>query len=343
MTRGPVESPSKLCYNNLSMTRLFPLFYLPFLVLLSALPAQAAPSQLLDQVIAVVNDEAITQSELDSILRPIYEDYKQRFSGERLFRELNEARTKLLNQLIEDRLVYQEAKEKKITADAAKIDEQMEAFQKKFPTPQTMEEALSAQGVTLHGLRERLEKQEMVRTLHDQEIRAKVVVSPSEIEKYYEDHPEEFTEKDRIRVRSITIKKSEEARDKGLKDEASLARIHEIQEEINGGGDFARLAKENSQDMNAAEGGLGEWMERGSMIEAIDQVIFSLQPGETSDVIETPMGYHLFRAEEIRTGRKRDLEQVRDEIYSIIYRDKSETRFNEWVNDLKRKAYISIR
>ncbi len=328
------------------MKRRFWLQSLPVFLLISLFGAGSqalAQTQLLDQVIAVVNDEAITQSELDSILRPIYEDYKQRYSGDKLFRELNEARTKLLNQLIEDRLVYQEAKEKKIEVDAAQIDKQMETFQKKFPTLETMETALNAQGVTLHGLRERLEKQEMVRQLHEQEIRAKIIISPSEIEKYFEEHPEEFTEKDRMRVRSLTIKKSDEAREKGLKDEAASQKINELETKIRGGADFAEVARENSQDVNAKDGGMGDWVERGAMIEAIDQVIFKLKPGETSGVVETAMGYHLFRVEEIRSGSKRGLEQVREEIYSILYRQKSETRFNEWINDLKRKAYISIR
>jgi len=309
----------------------------------AAASSVAAAAQLLDQVIAVVNDEAITQSELDSLLRPIYEDYKQRYSGDKLFRELNDARTKLLNQLIEDRLVYQEAKEMKIEADPLKIDEQIEMFQNKFPNSQAMEKALNDQGVTLHGLRERLEKQEMVRILHDREIRSKVVISPSEIEKYFEEHPDEFTSKDFVRVRSITIKKSDEAREKGLKDEDALAKMQAIVKGLKEGGDFAKLAKDNSQDVNAKEGGLGDWVERGAMIESIDQEIFKLKPGESSEVIETPMGYHLFRCEETRAGSKRTLEEVREDIYETLYRQKSETRFNEWLVDLKRKAYISVR
>jgi len=319
---------------------------LPFLiaaiVILSPRFVLAQP-QLLDQVVAVVNDEAITQSELDSILRPIYEDYKQRYSGEKLFRELNEARKKLLNQLIEDRLVYQAAKEKKIEVDSFKIDEQLEAFQRKFPTSVAMEAALSDQGVTLRGLRERLEKQDMVRMMHEQEVKAKVIVSPSEIEKYFEEHSDKFTTKDRIRVRSITIKKSDEAREKGLKDEAASEKIQALEKSIQGGGDFTALAKENSQDVNSKEGGLGDWVERGAMIEAIDQVIFKLKVGETSQVLETAMGYHLFRCEEIHAGSQRTLEEVRDTIYGMIYQEKSEARFNEWLTELKSKAYISIR
>jgi len=326
---------------NRPYSALIPLMMLALLSF--STPLAWAQAQLLDQVIAVVNDEAITQSELDSILRPIYEDYKQRYSGDKLFRQLNEARSKLLNQLIEDRLVYQEAKEKKIQVDTLKIDEQIEAFQKKFPTPVAMETALNEQGVTLRGLRERLEKQEMVRKLHEQEVKAKVIVSPSEIEKYFEENPEKFTSKDRMRVRSITIKKSDEAREKGLKDEAAFEKMQSLEKSIKSGGDFTALAKDNSQDVNAKEGGLGDWVERGAMIEAIDLVIFKLNPGETSEILETAMGYHLFRCEETQSGNKRGLEEVRDEIYNRIYQNKSEARFEEWLKELKSKAYVSVR
>ena len=321
-----------------------PIFLLFALLTALSSPLWAADKpQLLDQVIAVVNDEAITQSELDGLLRPIYEDYRQRYSGDKLYQELNEARTKLLNQLIEDRLVYQEAKTKGVQADALKIDQMIEAFQKRFPTPEAMEKALDVQGVTLHGLRERFEKQEMVRSLHEKEIRSKIVVSPSDIENFYEQNPDEFTEKDRVRARTLTIKKSEEAREKGLKDEQAWQKMQKLEMQIKSGKDFGEIAKENSQDVNARNGGTGDWIERGAMIETIDEVLFKLKPGETSGIIETPMGYHLFRVEEIKSGSKRTLDQVREEIEANLYRMKSEERFNEWMNNLKRGAYISVR
>jgi peptidyl-prolyl cis-trans isomerase SurA len=69
-----------------------------------------ARAELLDRIVAVVNDEPITQSELDILLRPIYDEYKMEFRGEELVTQLNEVRQKLLSQLIEDRLVFQKAK-----------------------------------------------------------------------------------------------------------------------------------------------------------------------------------------------------------------------------------------
>jgi peptidyl-prolyl cis-trans isomerase SurA len=318
------------------------------LLMLLPLSAQAKPeaenSQLLDRVVAVVNDEPITQSEMDMILRPVFEDYKKEYTSESaLIRAVNEARQKILNQLVEDRLAFQEAKNLKIEADETAIDAQMEEFKNKFKTEEALEEALKKEGLSLTDMRERLRRQWLIRRLQDIEVRSKVVVSPLEVADYFKDHPDEFSENERIKVRSITIKKNEEARQKGLTDEAAKAKAQDLRKKILSGEDFGELAKENSEDVHAKNEGLGDWIERGSMIPAIDEVIFKMKAGEISQIIETSMGYHLFRVEERKEGQKKTLEQARDEIFAKLYEQKARKRFEEWMEELKRNAYISIR
>lgn len=317
--------------------------WIPFALLFISIPHTYAYRELLDQVIAVVNDEPITQSELDVLLKPVYEQYRQEHRGEELIIKLNEARRKLLNQLIEDRLVYQEAQKREIEVDYSEVDAKMDEFKKQFPSEMAMEEMLNSQGMTLQSVRDRLKKQLMMQELHDQEIRGKIVVSPKEIQAYYEDNSSQYAEEERIKVRSITLKKSYETRDKGLKDEAAYDKIKKIREEIAGGADFAKLAKEHSEDIQAESGGLSDWIRRGTMIPVINDVIFTMKLGEVSEILETPMGYHLFRVEERETASRRSLEEVRDEIFNTIYRKKIEDRFFEWMQELKRDAYISIR
>lgn len=307
-----------------------------------ASPLAHAESQVLDQVAAVVNDEIITQSEMDMFLRPIYEDYKKQFSGEELAQKMYEARQKLLNQLVEDRLVYQEAKTQKIEIDEALIDRDMEAFKKRFKNETEMEDMLAHEGMNLKEMRERMKRQAMIRQLQDREIRARVVVSPAEVETYFNEHPEGFSGTEKIKVRSFTIKKDDTAREKGLKDEASRNKIEDIRKKILSGESFGELAKQFSQDTNAPQEGLGDWMERGSMIPIIDEVIFNLKRGEISKVVESPMGYHLFRIEEKQEKFQKTLAESRDEIFGILYQKKSQERFQEWMKDLKRNAYISL-
>ncbi len=305
--------------------------------------ALIAETQLLDQVVAVVNEEPITQSELDILLRPIYDTYKKEYQGQDLFRKLTDARRKLLSQLIEDRLVYQEAKKLNIEVDEPDIERRIEKFKSRFKNTQEMEELLKHQGMSLNFIRDRFRRQAMIERLQDQEVRAKVVVSPVEIESYYNEHPDEFSQSDSIKLRTITLKKNDEAKEKGIKDEEAWRKIEAIHKKVLGGASFADLAKQDSEDSHALEGGLAGWIEKGDMIPEIDQVIFSQKPGTISEMIETQMGYHLFWVEEKKPGHRRTLEEVRDEIHTRLYREKSETRFDEWLKELKQTAYISIR
>lgn len=314
-----------------------------FLAFLIFLPLAHADRQLLDQVVAVVNDDAITQSELDMLMRPLYEDYKRDYTGETLLRMLNEARQKLLNQLIEDRLVFQEAKNQKLEIDDSEIEAKIEEFKKRFKSDQQMEDALQLEGLNLNDMRDRLRRQAMIQRLHDTEIRSKIVVSPIEIEEYYKEHSNEFANDERLRVRSMTIKKDILLNEKGLTDEIAKKKADELRNKTLSGENFGELARQYSEDTNAKNEGLGDWIERGSMIAAIDEVIFTLKPGEVSPVIETQMGFHFFRVEERMESKKKTLEEAREEIYAKIFRKKFQEQFQEWMERLKRNAYVSIR
>jgi len=98
-----------------------------------------------------------------------------------------------------------------------------------------------------------------------------------------------------------------------------------LQEKIKNGADFAVLAKKYSQDeATAATGGDLGFFKRGAMVGPFEEVAFSLQPGEVSDVVETPFGYHIIKLEEKKTKRVRPLEEVRDELVRDLQQELAE-------------------
>ena len=312
------------------------------LVLLSPGPVWAQ-KQLLDRVVAVVNEEAITQSELDYFLRPLYEELKKEHEGEALARQFNEVRLKLLNQMIEDRLVYQEAKKLGITVNEGEVDAMVAELKSRFPSDEAFEKELAGQGTTLAKLREQYQRQIVVRRLHDMEIRSQVVVSPREIEDYYAQNPSEFAEEEKIKIRSVTIRKSEETADKGIVDEAAKAKIESVDSRIKAGEAFEKLAQEFSEDANAEKGGSAGWVKKKELLPSIDEVLFQLPAGAISPVLETPAGYHLFKIEEKKVSRIPPLEEVKEQIRGVIFRKKAQERFETWMNELKSRTYISVR
>ncbi len=327
-------------YGTFPMVRRIFLFTTLFLI--SAYSAWAQ-KQLVDRVVAVVNDEAVTQSEIDVFLHPLYDQLKEQYQGEELASQLNEIRLKLLNQIIEDRLVYQESKNRGITVDESEIDHMVEEAKTKLPPGTDFQTTLTSQGFSLSQLRENYRRQIAIRRLHDMEIRSQVVVSPQEIEDYYKNRQSEFAEEESLKIRSVTIRKNEEAIKKGLADDAAKQKIESIRKRILEGESFEKLARELSEDANAKEGGAAGWIKRGSMLSSIDQALFELKAGGISPVLETSVGYHVFKTEERKTSRIPPLEEVRDKIRGVIFQQKARKRFDEWMNQLKTQAYISIR
>lgn len=303
----------------------------------------AAKQELLDRVVAVVNDDVITQSEMDGLLRPLYEEYMRDYSGQTVMRKLAEAQEKLLSQLIEDRLVYQEAVKKKLTVGEAEINRELTAFKERFGGEANFEEVLRHENLSVKDLEEKIKKQALIRKLHEMEVRSKVIVSPREIEEYFAQHQSDFSAPEQIRIRSLTIKKSDESRAKGVTDEDALSRLRALQARAQQGEDFDKLVEENSEDRHADQGGKGNWILRGQMIPAVDEVIFNTPEGQITDMIETPIGYHLFKVVEKQAPVQRTFEQVRDQIDEILFQQKTEERFDRWMEDLRKDAYISIK
>ncbi|MFH0986113.1 MAG: SurA N-terminal domain-containing protein [Candidatus Omnitrophota bacterium] len=313
------------------------------LCLLFAPSLRAAEQELLDRVVAVVNDEVITQAEMDNFLRPVYEQYSKEYTGAELMKQMNEVRQKILSQMIEDKLVYQEAVLLGIEVKDEDVDKELREFKEKMEKPGELEEMLEREGLTMKALRERLKKQSMVRQLQDREIRSKVIVSPTEVENFYKNSPDKFKTKERVRVRSLTIKKGEEARMKGLTDEKAKRRIELLEQKIKLDRDFDKIVKEASEDSHAKQEEPGEWIERGAMIESVDNVIFKTPVGQLTGIVETPIGYHIFRIEAKEAETVRSFDEVKEQISGYLFQEKSTKRFQDWMEEVKKAAYISIK
>ncbi len=298
-------------------------------------------SEIIERVVAVVNNDVVTQSELDDLIRPVFEQYRTVYQGQEFAEKMTEARRKLLNQLIEDKLVYQEAQEKGVVVSEGEIDGRIIDFKKRFKNPQDFQRILSAQGMSLKKLREKYRQQIAVRKLNYFEVRNKVLVSPKEVREYYEENEGFFVRDEQVRISGITIRKAKEFRDKV--DEDAKFKAEQILSNIQNGADFGKVAEAQSEDYQASNGGDMGFVGRGELAPTIDEVIFALKPQQLSQVIETEVGYHIFRVEERSEKEKKTLEDVRKDIRGILYRKKAGERFDEWLKELKAKAYISIR
>lgn len=322
----------------------------------------------INKTIAIVNGEAILLSELEKNLQPLLEQYKLLTpAGEQTTEKIRQLRKDVLNQMIDEKLLLQEAKKRKIVITKRETDDGIAEVKKRFPNPEDFKTELKKQGLTEVDYEKRVREQIMVIKLIDLEIRAKVPPpKEEEITKLFEkvtnqiegtkntglDAQEEneitalakFFQRrsaERVRVRHILIRVDRNA---DLKEKsAGLARIKEVQGKIKAGGDFADLAREYSEDPGSKEqgGDLGFFV-RGDMVPEFEKVAFSLPVGEVSDVVETEFGYHLMKCEEKKAKSKLTLSEVKEELEEYLYRSKAEKIYQEFHKQLRSNATIKI-
>ena len=115
-----------------------------------------------------------------------------------------------------------------------------------------------------------------------------------------------------------------------------------ILREVNGGRDFASAAKEYSEDISASEGGDVGFVEKGKMVPEFESAVYGMKEGEISDIVETEYGYHIIKVEKVLSGRTLPLKDVKNKIQFILSSKKQNSVYEEWMNELKKSAFIEI-
>jgi peptidyl-prolyl cis-trans isomerase SurA len=303
-----------------------------------ASPASDATAAAANKILVVVNDEVLTQADLDFALNQISEELKSEYSGAELAAKIEEARKDYLNQMIEDKLILQQAKKLGVIVDDSEVEEQFKQIKSKFPSEDIFYSEVQKAGISTEVLKKRYRENIMMGKLVSHEVKEKVVVTPSEIDEYYKKHSEELKAPEAVRVRSIMLRFEGEKSEEAVKQKS-----YDILKLIKEGRDFGELAKLYSQGLKSDEGGDFGFVERGQMREDFDKVIFSMKEGEVSEPLRTDTGYFIFKTEQKRDARTLTLQEAHDDIENIIYREKAQQRYKDWIAKLKRDAFIQIK
>jgi peptidyl-prolyl cis-trans isomerase SurA len=187
-------------------------------------------------------------------------------------------------------------------------------------------------------LREQIEKLKLV----SMEVRAKVHVGETEMREFYAANITKYSEDDSYRARHIFFKTGEKATPEEIQRSKTTALA--VLADARGGKDFAELAKKFSEDPAARKDGgdLGSF-KKGDMQPELEKTILSLKPGEISNLVSTPIGFHIIKLESHTVGITKPFERVKAEIEEILYRKKSEERFSQWAKELRGKASIELK
>lgn len=318
---------------------LYNIAVLSFLCVLFSAGAHDAKAAVVDRIVVVVNNEIITQREIDIMLAPVYVQYRAMYKDEELIRKLEEVREDIIKQLIEDRLILSEAKKQNITVEDKEVNARIEEIERKVGSEKELENMLGQQNLTLNELRARYKEKIMIRKLIDQKVGANIIITPLEVKNYYNENKDKFLQPEEIQLMQILIKPKE---GQGAREEA-LRLMREILKRVKEGCDFALLAKEYSDGSYASDGGLMGYVKKGDLMPQIEEIVFNLRDGESTGIVQSSLGYHIFKVEERKARRIKDLPEVRQDIEEYLYREKANQKLKGWIDSLAKSAYIEFK
>ncbi len=300
-----------------------------FFFLISLLMYQGFSAEVIEEIVAKVNDDIITKSELDKSERSITSEIYAKFTGEELDEKLKEAKEYLLYNLVNEKLLLQKAEQ---SYDMEKLGETlMKEFreQRNLTETDAFNEFLEAIGMTAEEVKQEILKFQAPQMVLNSLVRDKVIVGNTEIEEYYKNNSSEFTTPAKITVMEIVLKATDE--NKGKVEQKG----EEILNRLKGGEDFSELAKEYSDAGTKEKGGLLGTFVRGELTEELDAKAFELKEGEVSEWIETSYGFHLIKAEKVEAEKITPLEEVRFKISDTL----SQRKYSKAVSELMTKMW----
>lgn len=276
-----------------------------------------------DKIVAVVNNEVITQSELQQFQALAYTQLASQFKGKELEQEFQKAKDGILNRMIEDRLILQEAKKKNIEVKDNKIKDRIEQIRRGFASQEGFDQMLSEQGLTLGDLRKRTKEQFMIFQLVDEEVREKTIVEPAEITAFYEQNKNEFMDTQQRKINSIFFTEEKDAK--------------QVVNLLKQGEDITKVAENFHQSVTT------RLVKQDQLRKDIEDVVFNLKEKEVSNPIKTDQGFFIFKLEEIIPAQQRSLSESYDEIYHQLLDQKFRQKMSRWLDELKKKSYILIK
>jgi len=314
-----------------------------WLSLLAGFVLTLSPSraEVVDRIIAYVNDDIITLSELNERANAFVAARRQNPFLREKEQSLEEIRRTMLDLLINERLAAQEISRLKISVSDEEVDETIDrVMRENHLTQETLEAELRKEGKTVEDLRKQIKASMEQTKLVNREVRSKTVITDEMIQAYYEDHKEEFERKERWRIQDIylpfTPTDSPEER-------THLRKVaKQILERLRTEGNFSSLAKRYSQGPGAEAGGDLGFFSEGELEPVLEAAIEALNPGEVSPDIETTRGIHIIKLTEVDKAPAKPLEEVEGTIRGLLYRREVDFRYREWLSGLRERSYVKI-
>ncbi|GAV22790.1 peptidylprolyl isomerase [Carboxydothermus pertinax] len=307
--------------------------------------------------VAKVNGKTISKKEFDRRFSQVQADMKLQgvdftsADGQKMLKNLKQ---QTLDQMINELLISQYAKEKKIEPTKDEITNKINEIRAQFTSPQEFEKALKDRNISNDDLTEMVRIQLINEKIYN-EITKGITVSEQEVKDYYEKHKTEaeFQSPEQRQVRHILIAVNDGNAQNNPHFNTSVKRTdaeakklaEDLIKQIKAGKDFTTLAKEKSDDPGVKENGGQYTFSRGEMVKEFEDAAFALKkPGDITETpVKTAFGYHIIKLEKIIPARQKSYDEVKEQLKNYLLEQKKRDAYSKFLNDLRKKAKIETK
>ncbi|GHC22592.1 peptidylprolyl isomerase [Aidingimonas halophila] len=306
------------------------------LLTVTPLMVHAQSAEPLDRIVAVVNDDAIMQSELETRVDQVRNQMSSRgMQGP----DEQALRRQVLDRMIVEEIQLQMAEEADLSVDDTELNAAVRSIaENNNMTLDQFADALEEDGLSLADIRRQVRRDLLMRQVQQGNVSRRVNVSDREIERYLEQQG--GSQGERYRLAHILVATPQSAESDQI--EEAEAKIRRLAEELDDGADFAELAAAESDGNNALEGGDLGWRNTGEMPRPFADAVTGLEEGEVSEPLRSPSGFHLIKLldrEEQQVGSQDQREQARRALFQRKANDELET----WLQEIRSDAFVDNR
>jgi len=320
----------------------FRLCAVPF-VLLAAGSAAANDVAVVEEIIAKVNGDIITRADLERAKQSLLEDLKRRdLQGAQLEAALKEREKDLLRDRIDTLLLIQRGNQLNINVDqdVSKYFAEI-MLQFKVADQDKLAELVRQQtGMRFEDFRQEVKNGMLTQRVLGREVGSRIVIPREEVQKYYQEHKNEFVREERVFLREILIAADPKDPDSFA---AAEKRAKSLVERARRGERFEDLARDNSDAVTAKNGGdLGGW-KKGDLKKEIEDQIWDKERNYVTDPIRTENGYLILKKTAHHQAGLALLEEVENEIMGRLYGPRFEPKVREYLTELRQQAFLEIK
>lgn len=291
-----------------------------------------------NNIIAIVEDRVITREEVMKEIEPFVPQIKAASRSEFDFnKKVNDYINEIVQSMIDRELIVKDFKSKGMTIPESYMDTYFDDYIKREFNGDRAEfiKFIQSQGKTIKQFRADQEKEVILGYMQNQKRQSAAEISPQKIKDYYEANKAKWYSPSTANISMITLKKGMYA---SMDDNRKVAA--EIMEKLKQGEKFSDLARKYSKDDSSAKGGEWGWYKKGELNPVFDSKVFALEPGQTTDPIESGEMIIILKVEEKKPEGVRSIDDVREQIEWDIIEQNGKISYQKWLESLRKKAYI---